>query len=549
MAYLHPGIYIEEQPGARTIEGVSTDTGGFIGIAEMGPYNTPTFVESWSDFLSKFGGTLWNCYLGFAVYSFFAAGGKRTYVTRLNTTGAGGNAGRGSVKIGAMTVMATSPGDWSESLEIEIANYPGGGTGTTDGFSVNVVIAASALTAKGSNSLSADMLRQYVKVNAIPEVEINKGKYYRLEEHSGFTAQDLAPKAAPAQGTTADASCALADRINARSIFIRVSADAAKTQQRTPNGLNAISGAAPVHYDFDTAIKSFETNDEVRLFAMPDSVNFSSNKGQDPVGQRNLLAGLLNMVSQRADAFAIVDPPAGLDVTQVKDFKQASGAYKGNALNSDWGALYYPWIETNVPGSGATIMAPPSGYVAGRYAYTDATRGVFKAPAGVDDGKLSIAVNVAEVVTEARQDVLNPIGVNAIRPIRRRGICIYGTRTLSLDPEWRYVPVRRAVTYIERSIYEGIQWVVFEPNDQRLWGSVTREITAFLTSFWRDGGLFGVTPQEAFYVIADETNNPPETRDNGILYVDVGLATVKPAEFIVLRITQMVQTGQTATPS
>ena len=180
---------------------------------------------------------------------------------------------------------------------------------------------------------------------------------------------------------------------------------------------------------------------------------------------------------------------------------------------------------------------PPSGAVAGTYAYTDSARGVHKAPAGITEGYLDSVVGIERVVTKGEHDVLNPIGVNVIRSLSQ-GICIWGARTLSADSEWQYVNVRRLFLYIEESIDEGTQWVVFEPNDPALWGKVKRNITAFLTRVWRDGALFGSTPEEAFFVKVDAENNPPEVRDVGQLIIEVGVAPVKPAEFVIIRISQ-----------
>ncbi|MEX1103905.1 MAG: phage tail sheath C-terminal domain-containing protein, partial [Dehalococcoidia bacterium] len=200
--------------------------------------------------------------------------------------------------------------------------------------------------------------------------------------------------------------------------------------------------------------------------------------------------------------------------------------------------LYYPWVQVpnqNPNASSTTMLMPPSGHMAGIWARSDGERGVHKAPANeVARGVLGLALNV----THAEQGVLNPVGINCIRAFPGRGIRVWGARTLSSDPSWRYLNVRRLFNYVEESIQNGTQWVVFEPNDYALWQRVKRDISAFLKRVWMSGALFGATPEEAFFVKCDAENNPPELRDVGQLVIDIGLAPVKPAEFVIFRISQ-----------
>ncbi|HKU52533.1 MAG TPA: phage tail sheath C-terminal domain-containing protein, partial [Nitrospira sp.] len=185
--------------------------------------------------------------------------------------------------------------------------------------------------------------------------------------------------------------------------------------------------------------------------------------------------------------------------------------------------------------NGRTRLVPPSGHMAGVYARTDGTRGVHKAPANeVVRGALGLEVQV----TKGEHDLLNPVGVNVIRSFPGRGIRIWGGRTLSSDASWRYINVRRLFNMIEESIENGTQWVVFEPNDDFLWGRVRRDVRAFLTMVWRTGALFGATPDQAFYVKCDAETNPPEARDLGQLVVEIGISPVKPAEFVIFRVSQ-----------
>jgi phage tail sheath protein FI len=230
------------------------------------------------------------------------------------------------------------------------------------------------------------------------------------------------------------------------------------------------------------------------------------------------------------DRVAILDAPPGLNAQQVKEWRVDLAGY-----DSKYASLYWPWVKVFDPLSGQAQHIPPSGHMAGIWARSDDTRGVHKAPANeVVRGAISLELNL----TKGEHDQLNPSGINCIRAFPGRGIRVWGARTLSSDPAWRYLNVRRLFNFVEESNFEGTQWVVFEPNDMRLWGRVKRTINAFLLRVWRDGALFGATADQAFYVKCDAENNPPETRDAGQLVVDIGIAPVKPAEFVVFRIAQ-----------
>jgi phage tail sheath protein FI len=229
--------------------------------------------------------------------------------------------------------------------------------------------------------------------------------------------------------------------------------------------------------------------------------------------------------------FAVLDTPPGLSAQQAKEWRQYVN------FDSSYAAMYYPWIKiADLSGSGkATKTVPPSGHIVGIYNRSDADRGVHKAPANeVILGAIDLEFNLSR----EEQDTLNPIGVNCIRAFPGRGIRVWGGRTLSSNGAWRYVNVRRLFIMVEASMDVGLQWVVFEPNDQTLWAKVRRDVSSFLRVVWRGGALFGTTPEQAFYVKCDEELNPPEIRDLGQLIIEVGMAPVKPAEFVIFRISQ-----------
>ena len=210
-----------------------------------------------------------------------------------------------------------------------------------------------------------------------------------------------------------------------------------------------------------------------------------------------------------------------------------------------FGAFYFPWITVLDPVTDELVNVPPSGHMAGIWARTDATRGVHKAPA---NEPVRGALNLTYRLTREEQGVLNQAGVNALRLFAREGIRVWGARTVAdAASEWRYLNVRRLFNMIEESIGEGTNWIVFEPNDRTLWKHIRRDIGAFLRLVWRDGALMGATPEEAFFVKCDEETNPPEVVDAGQVVALIGLAPVKPAEFIVFRLSQSTAGAEVST--
>ena len=266
----------------------------------------------------------------------------------------------------------------------------------------------------------------------------------------------------------------------------------------------------------------------LHAFEEVEQINIVTAPGQtDPAIQDAVLTHCEKMRYR----FAILDAPETIESGGVDKLPKPR--------DSKYGAYYFPWIEVYDPNEG-NIFVPPSGHMAGVYARSDAERGVHKAPANeIVRGALGLKYNI----TKGEQDLLNPRGINCIREFPNRGIRVWGARTISSDPEWRYLNVRRLFNMVEQSIEGGTQWVVFEPNDQTLWKRVSRNITAFLLRVWRDGALFGETPEQAFYVKCDAETNPPEVIDAGQLIVEIGMCPTKPAEFVIFRIGQMPTGG------
>ena len=231
------------------------------------------------------------------------------------------------------------------------------------------------------------------------------------------------------------------------------------------------------------------------------------------------------------DRMAILDPPPGMSVQDVAKWRT-----NDSGLDSKFAALYYPWVKVLDPVSGSTRMVPPSGHMAGIWARNDNERGVHKAPAN-EIVRGAIDVQTQDHAGSSRRP-LNPIGVNAVRGFPGRGIRVWGARTLSSDPAWRYINVRRLFNYLEKSILLATQFAVFEPNDQALWGKLSRTITAFLMGEWRGGALFGAVPEQAFFVKCDDETNPADSIDAGRVVCKIGVAPVKPAEFVIFQLSQ-----------
>jgi uncharacterized protein len=244
--------------------------------------------------------------------------------------------------------------------------------------------------------------------------------------------------------------------------------------------------------------------------------------------------------ADRRDVFFLADGVGSTDQDFEVTADEVRRAVEGLPSRSSNSAMFYPWIEVADPvgvGRNPRRLVPPSGHVAGIFARTDVTRGVWKAPAGIE-AVVSGALDVQHHLVDGDQDLLNPIGLNCIRQFPNVGIVTWGSRTLASDPEWRYVPVRRTALFLKESLRRGLQWAVFEPNDTELWDRIRINITAFMLGLFRQGAFQGATPEEAFLIKCDRETNPQELVDQGIVTAQVAFAPLKPAEFVVIEISQ-----------
>ncbi|MEU6261252.1 phage tail sheath family protein [Streptomyces sp. NPDC047043] len=505
--YLTPGVYVEEvQSGARPIEGVGTAVAAFVGFAENGPFHTPTLVTSWDQYTQTFGGFTEGAYLPLSVYGYFANGGGAAYIVRIggqaeDASAPSVNGGRRAnkaaepVQLGGFLVAA-KPGVTGVSVEVADAD---GENPPEDRF--KVLVRQGDQVAETYEASTRKNVKGYL---------VNQARASKLIQ---VTEQQGAAQSRPAAGTLAVPDAPAAPAANGSGDVARL--DAAE-----------YVGDAGAR----TGFGGLETIDEITMVAVPDLMSAYQRGDIDAEGVRTVQLAVISHCEQMGDRVAVLDTPPGLNAQQVRAWRNDEAGY-----DSRYATLYYPWVRVFDPAAGRNTTVPPSGHIAGVWARSDAERGVHKAPA---NEVIRGAVDLELRLSKGEQDLLNPIGVNCVRAFPGRGIRIWGARTLSSDPAWRYLNVRRLFNYLEESILLGTQWVVFEPNDDRLWSSIRRNVTAFLTEEWRRGALFGRTAEEAFYVKCDRDNNPQESIDQGRVICEIGVSPVKPAEFVVFRLAQ-----------
>lgn len=580
--YLSPGVYVEEyDSGATPMQGVSTSTAGFVGLAERGPViGQPQLVTSFADYKRMYGGYLSqaaygsNRFLPYAVEQFFANGGARAYIMRAVP----GDAKAGSRTAGVLKLTAANPGAWAEDLRVVVTPASKAKTQVlavngadltlknADGFNPgDVVELFDGKTA--AHATVKSVLDKVVTLDApctldVADTKVGTAKYIKtceitLTARLGETVEtfenlslkpdalnnvcvktaksDLicvevtaakapaapAPKEKDKDGKEIPAPAPKAASIVPYELCGGSGSEMVLTLQGGSNGsVLTVTPDAFLGKDDGpgkrTGLQAFQENGNVSIMAIPG------------VTAPEVQASLIAFCENKKSCFAILDVPMELKKTNdVANFR--------DMYDSTYAAMYHPWLEMYDAGAKRSAYFPPSGAMAGIYARTDIERGVHKAPANeVVRGctGLSCAYN------EGEQDILNPIGVNLIRSFTGRGIRVWGARTISSNGLWKYLNVRRLFIYVEESIKANTNWVVFEPNSTTLWNRVTRTIETFLATCWRDGALASSTPSEAFFVECGPTTMTQDDIDNGRLICQIGIAPVKPAEFVIFRITQ-----------
>lgn len=344
--------------------------------------------------------------------------------------------------------------------------------------------------------------------------------------HDFFTADALAipPAASPPlaidlQTFTATGQLGSTDEQRSVTVLVEGGDDGERP------GAKEYDGEVDPVTDAKTGLKQFEDIEDISIVAAPGST-FNYEKGYRSEAQ-TIVSHLLNHAQRMRYRIAVIDSGDEQSIAQVRAMRAR--------YDSTYGALYYPWVRVLDPLTQQEIHLPPSGFVAGIYARNDINRAVYKAPA---NEVVNLAIGFEQFLNKSQQDVLNPEGVNCFRFFEGRGMRLWGARTVSSDPEWKYVNLRRYFAYLERSIDRGTQWAVFEPNGENLWGNVRRTIEDFLLNEWANGALLGDKPEKAYFVKCDRSTMTQNDLDNGQLVCLVGVAPLRPAEFVIFRIGQ-----------
>jgi phage tail sheath protein FI len=599
--YLTPAVYVEETSfRAKSIEGVPTSTFGMAGRTEYGPVPykldapkvtmtpKPVLVTSYTEYERLYGDLATSLgepiYLAHAARSFFENGGRRLYVSRAFsfTMTQGGtptidvDKNFASLPVGnpaVATWRARWPGESGRTISLRVGfvrskNVWVGGAlkGVLPGAAVELgddpvkpppdetlPVAANIRIVEKLPDGSLGFRKAGGGADPVPgatkaafhitlKVTVRYGDD-RIDEYSGLElekphsvavenvlqAEDPSDEAALVwlDRAAAAASADLLAGLLAQNTFAflanggsdaALDADALKGEPSDPD--DATKAA--------TGLEALGEIDDIAIVACPDTVAL------DEAAQPQAVGNLLSHCERLKYRIAVVDPPKDSSISEVRQFR--------SQFDSKYGALYYPWIRIldptvkNDPGAPPAMLdVPPSGFTAGIYARSDIERGVHKAPANeVVRGMTKLVFNV----TYDRQSVLNPEGINALRFFEGRSNRVWGARTMSSDPEWKYVNVRRLFIYLEHSIEKATQWAVFEPNNERLWASIRQTIEDFLLVTWRTGALMGTKPEEAYFVRCDRTTMTQNDLDNGRLICLIGVAPTYPAEFVIFRIGQ-----------
>lgn len=565
--YLAPGVYVEEfESGPKAMEGVGTSTAGFVGLAARGPVvGRPVLVTNFADYQRRFGGFLSELEFGAYRYmpncaeQFFTNGGTALYVMRV----APEDATAAKSADGPVVVEAKDPGAWANTMQVfltgsvraktqimavsdsangkqyQLKNSAGFRAGdlvalrTADSVTYNKITEVNGLSVTMAEPLpddAADASLVPAKLLEACGVDAIVRWSDREEQYPGCSLNPNAPDYlgdALEKSTLASIKLTLDDKIAAPLTLLGAGEESEELCIELSGGFNGTVDQvnAGTFNGVDngpgkrTGIEAFQEITDVSIMAVP-GVTI-------PEVQAKLIAHCEGLTSR----FAVLDAP--LEATGVDDLSKHRSAY-----DSSYAALYAPWLRVYDALLKRPTFIPPSGSMCGIYARTDVNRGVHKAPANeVVQGctGLSVAYNAAE------QGKLNPGGINLIRAISGQGIRVWGARTCSSNSIWKYVNVRRLFIFLEESIRANTGWVVFEPNDEGLWSRVRGSLELFLKTQWRNGALAGTTEDEAFYVDVGRSTMSQDDIDNGRLICLIGVAPVKPAEFVIFRITQKTQ--------
>jgi phage tail sheath protein FI len=559
--YLTPGVYFELQDATPpVIRRIRTDIAGFVGLAERGPLNWAVQIDSWRQFQAKFGNFVSYSYLAYAVKGFFENGGRTCFIVRI----AGSTAAKASLVLksgnnqNVLKITADNEGIWGNKIAITLTQVQP----SKPSFSLTVIRDRREREVFANLSLDPDHKRYFVRL-------INEGDD-RTARSQWLQVEDLLPSATIL--TPNLLPDAIKSGLKNQIGFLVGGQDGVKSLT-----LNNFIGTLDPLADDRQGLSVLDRVDAVGIICLPDIhirpvlipdappvedpsldpclpktgelpaaiPKISPTLEQPPSFSQaqifTIQRALVEHCERHQDRVAILDAvlrsgsEQSLTIAEILEWRSRFDSERGFA------ALYYPWVRVVDPlklRGNPVRTIPPCGHIAGLYARSDFTVGVHKAPA---NGELFWAEDVTVVINDDQQAVLNPDGINCIRAFPGRGIRVYGARTISSNPDWRYINVRRLMSMIEEAVDESTQWAVFEPHDFNLRRSLILSVSGFLETIWRQGALVGGSPEEAYYIKCDDTNNPPEIVDQGKIITDIGVAPTHPAEFIVFRVGRTIE--------
>lgn len=510
----YPGVYIEEIPsGVHTITGVATSIAAFLGRALRGPTDVATTINSYGDFERIFGG-LWNeSALGFAVRDFFINGGSQAIIVRLYKTDKGSNAKPSKAILtlgGDVALKAASEGSWGSKIKAKIDNNVSQDVAERMGLDQDDVLINLTVNDTGAN-VSEKILNLSLKdsprrIDKVLEMES------RLVRWGG----ESYPAEPPVLG------------------------------EWSSNEKEASGGSDGLPLTIENFTENAEAN-KTGLYALEQADLFNILCIPPYLPDGNVDTALISEAAaycEKRRTMLLVDPPR----TWTSKESARSGVDNVGTRSKN-AALFFPRLKQPNPlRNGLMEDFVPCGAVAGIFARTDTNRGVWKAPAGLDATLVGVP-QLSVSLTDAENGELNPLGINCLRALPPAGRVIWGARTLQGDnrlaSEWKFIPVRRTALFIEESLFRGLKWAVFEPNDAPLWAQIRLNAGSFMHSLFRQGAFQGSTPREAYFVKCDKETTTQNDIDSGIVNVVVGFAPLKPAEFVVIKIQQIAGQVQT----
>jgi phage tail sheath protein FI len=551
VALLHPGVYVREVAGGvRAIEGVPTSTTIFVGETERGPLE-PVKIRSASEYARLYGGHLRHeaaetpptrrVLTRYATDLFFQNGGTSAYVLRASYNGTSGPntelSGRRAPGSSATTdprvLESVSPGEWGNHVYAVMAT-----SGTAPNIRFRVVVYYRSPGGSPAFVEDWDRLSENpADPNYAGEV-LKRSSYVRWIDGAGVPI------------TTSDTPLDVSKILELTEAELNAITLAQFTSAATNNDVTVPND------QLTTLLARLDGVDDAAI-AVGASERWLGTTGTSFQDNADAIKAYYETLRgyvdgrPKQDLFLVADAPAFTSstngITAVRDYVVgvAGPPAVPGITTTTFAGLYWPHLEVPDPVGPtltSTVRVPPSGAVAGLYGRTDARRGVWKAPAGVE-ATVNGAVRLQRNVVDGEQDDLNPAGINVIRPIPGAGTVVWGSRTLRPASEWRYVPVRRTAMFLRKSIFNGIQFAVFEPNDTQLWSTLRATVTAFMETQFRNGAFAGATSRDAYFVKVDAETTTPEDQAQGIVNILVGFAPLRPAEFVVVRLSQKTATS------